>query len=692
MKHCTKILATVLAVLMLVMTACTAAPGNTVETVDTTVDTAPETNAGTSAETTVDTTVDTTVETTVDTNEAETEVDTNAGEDITDVTTYNIIFALATIPPVLSALDAIGNGNETYAIIERGKTYNGIQKTEGEGDAAVIVEQIANFHNAGFNPANNTSLGFTSTEFNTMVAKVQELKAAAGEEKVYFNFYVQDGTALVGAGIAANAGLTADEFHVTMIEDGTGAYAALRKTYITNKTVTAETDTPYNTYVTNVQSAQAQFEAVMGKTDNAIGDDAFKYNIGKAFALAALDNFTYWIQDKNATENILKEASSGDLNTKLLTVFGAEGFDAEVEYTANLKYQKISEAVAELTQEQRTAYLTLMYGDYYQETYDNLTRTERAGETAPTKKLVFIGSRHRYYPVYATSGTYGIQGALTYESTIPQTYAELSDEYKVPFLFPTEADYTSFLAVLNNEELYASCPNDELKHMAQVDTFNFYINYIYTLKMTYAMYGADYDIIMKGHPREAIGASAEWGKMYRVMINEGEENEARFYYDGVLDSVLLGFHATDSIGKYIGMVPYGTAAENLAYLGVEISIAGLPSSTYNGFDTDVDVLFIMADTAEDITGNTSQVKDRFEAGNLTYVNKDGETVDAIFLNQGVVLKLTAQIYSDMGNTLLADAYTQAFSAWLTATHPGATDIDMQGRPVMPETDSAETAA
>ncbi|MFR6641128.1 MAG: hypothetical protein ACLUSP_07185 [Christensenellales bacterium] len=37
-------------------------------------------------------------------------------------TGYNIVFTLATIPPVLSSLDCITNGYETYAYIERGKT------------------------------------------------------------------------------------------------------------------------------------------------------------------------------------------------------------------------------------------------------------------------------------------------------------------------------------------------------------------------------------------------------------------------------------------------------------------------------------------------------------------------------------------------------------------------------------------
>ncbi|MBQ9745675.1 MAG: hypothetical protein IJW21_02505, partial [Clostridia bacterium] len=126
---------------------------------------------------------------------------------------YNIIFALATIPPVLAALDSIANGYETYAIIERGKTYNGIDSLEY-------------FHNAGFDHKNNQSSGFTAEEFSAMIEKVKELKG----EDVYFYFYVQDGTALMAAAIAANAGLTADDFHVYMCEDGTGAYNALYNT------------------------------------------------------------------------------------------------------------------------------------------------------------------------------------------------------------------------------------------------------------------------------------------------------------------------------------------------------------------------------------------------------------------------------------------------------------------------------
>lgn len=87
--------------------------------------------------------------------------------------TYNIIFTLATIPPVLSALDAISSGNETYAIIERGKTYSGI-------------EALENFHNVGFDPANNLSEGFTAEEMNAMVSKVKELNESGKMHSLTF--------------------------------------------------------------------------------------------------------------------------------------------------------------------------------------------------------------------------------------------------------------------------------------------------------------------------------------------------------------------------------------------------------------------------------------------------------------------------------------------------------------------------
>lgn len=581
--------------------------------------------------------------------------------DIGDRAVYNVIFALATVPPVLAALDSIGNGYETYAMIERGKTYNGI-------------DRIEKFHNIGFDPASNLSNGFTAKEFGDTVNAVKELKEK--DENAYFLFYVQDGTALRGAAVAANAGLGTDDFHVYMCEDGTGAYVALNDTYIKGKKVDADSDAIYDNYAERVEKVKAEFETVMSKKDNKNNDDALKYNIGKAFALAALDNFTYYLQDEASVVDVLESAEGG--KTRLLSAFGVEGYTESTDLKLNLKYQKISEGISKFDETQRTAYLTLMYGQYYEDTYAALTRAERAGETAPADKLVFIGTRHNYYPHFASDEKYGI-GGLSDGASVPESYAELDEKYKMPLLFATEADYNAFLEALNNTDNYGDGATEEAKRLARVACFNIYIDYMFTLKLTYAVYGADHDIIMKGHPREAIGSFGEWGNMYKVKLDE----DTVYVYDKLLDSVLLAFHEKDSTGKYIGTVPYGTSAENLAYLGVDITIGGLPSSTYNGYDTDVDVLFILGETDQDIAGSGSaevysQVKARYEAGNLLYTDADGKKQTTVFYNTGNVYKTAARLMTEKGKESLAEKYRKLLSDWLAKVHPGAAGIDAQG--------------
>lgn len=573
---------------------------------------------------------------------------------------YNVIFALATVPPVLAALDCIASGYPTYAIIERGKTYNGIDKIE-------------NFHNAGFDTANNLSTGFTAKEFGDMAAKVKELREA--DPNSFFYFYAQDGTALRCAAVAANAGIPVEDFHIYMCEDGTGAYVKLKETYIDGKTANSKKDEPYDEFISILDTVGRDFAAIMSKRDNKNNDEALKYNIQKAFALSVLPNFTYWLQDKSNVESILSVATE----SKLPGVFGVTGFENETDYIASLRYRTISQAISGLTDEQRADYLTLMYGDYYEATYEALTRTERAGTPAPSKKLVYIGTRHGLYPKFASDAKYGI-GGLEPTDTVPESYSALPEKYKIALLFDTEADYNAFLEVLNNASNYPlNAPADVIKEI-KAACFNLYIDYIFSLKFAYLLYGSEYDIIMKGHPREVIGAYGEWGKRYNVVRKTGEgdnQTEVKYCYDQLIDTALLSFHAEDSVGKLIGMVPYGTAAENLAYLGADIAICGLPSSTYSGYDTDVDVLFIAAETNEAIDGDFSQVKDRYNAGNLT-CSKDGEDIYATYYNIGNTYKYAAQLLRAAGDTKAADAYDTLYKSWLAANRSGASDINAQG--------------
>ncbi len=570
-----------------------------------------------------------------------------------DAKVYNIIFALATIPPVLAALDAIDSGYETYAIIERGKTYNGIEKIE-------------NFHNAGFDPESNESNGFTSDEFVAMVDKMKELREA--EKNSFFYIYTQDATALRAAAVAANAGIPVEDFHVIMIEDGSGSYKTLREYFFDGKT------DPQGKFLSLLNEVGPAFNTVMSKRDNKNSDEVLKYSLPSAFALSVLPNFTYWLQDGENVAGILRE-------TSLAPIFGIGDSANTAEFSANLRYMTIAERINELTDEQKANYLTLMYGDYYENTYAALTRTTRAGEAAPAEKLVFIGARHGYYPKFASDVKYGI-GGIGEKRSIPGSYAALDEKYKTQLLFGSESDYAILLSVINDNSNYPADAPAEIIAQMKAECFNLYIDYIFTFKFTYSLYGADHDIILKGHPREVIGASEEWNNRYTVKHIELEENgmgikETKYSYDKLVDAAICAFHAKDSVGKLIGMVPYGTAAENLAYLGVDITVCGLPSSTYSGLDTGVPVLFIMAETDESICGDDSQVKDRFNAGNLTYA-LDGEQVSSIFYNNGNVCKYTAEILKNAGEEKSSTEFGKLFEAWLAANRPGSDDIDAQG--------------
>ncbi len=553
-------------------------------------------------------------------------------------TTYNMIFTLATIPPVLAALDSIGNGYDTYALIERGKTYNGI-------------ENIDNFYNIGFDTNNNTSVGFNEEKFNLVVDKIKELNVYGNE---HFNIYVQDGTALDAIGLVSSAKLDNNQFSVIMCEDGTGAYDALMNGYINGKTVSNSNDEVYNNYLNEVNSFKDIVDNILTMDDISINDPVFKYNIKNAFPLAALDNFTYWIQDYNQIKNILENASSNDnTKTKLLSSFGIDGYNDKVDVKLNIKYKDINDCVNELNEEQRTKYLTLMYGKYYNDTYNTLTRkTLNDGITSvPDKKLIFIGSRVNAFPDLMTS--LDIRKASSIND-VPDNYELLDSKYKNSLLFSNKEDYDLFINVINDSNSYLTTPNEQEMNNIRIACFNYYINYIFTIKYTYKLYGNEYDIIIKGHPSEVLGEYQNWTSHY----------VSDFYvFDKLINDACLAFHNNDSIGKYIGMVPYGTAAENLAYLGANISIGGLNSSTYTGYDTNVDVLFVIQDTNQDITKNNN-LNSRYDIGNLNFHINDKEYITKYF-NNGNILKYLIDIYKD--DETLHDYYQNKFNEWLKKT-------------------------
>ena len=569
-------------------------------------------------------------------------------------TSYNIIFTIATIPPVLSALDSIRNGNDTYAFIERGKTYSGIS-------------QLSNWHNIGFNTNSNNSSGFVVKNYEDTLKVIKELNVFGNE---HFNIYLQDGNGLYGAYFAANAQLSQKQYDVVMIEDGTGAYNAFEDTVIGNKKCTNAKDDIFDSYKQNVDRVSSEVNQILSSKTSSV---RMYYDIPKAFYLSALDNYHYWLQDSSQIENALNKTVGDDATyTKLFEVMGInKGRGEEVKgYEANLKFESISSGVKTLSAFQKENYLRLMYGNYYEDTFKALTRTTFPDETtASNHKLVYIGTRLMGFPAFASNAQYGI-GGVSSASEVPSSYSLLDAKYKTDFLFENESDYELFINTVENNSNYDKTPTSAQKDKVKVASFNQYINYMFALKYAQKMYGEDYDLIIKGHPSEVMGAHQNWSRHYTV--NDGDST---FVYDKLIDQLMLNFHSSDTSGKYIGSVPYGTAAENLAYLGADISICGLPSSTYTGYDTSVPVLFVMSETNGDISSD-GNLASRYQAGSLAYTDLEGNADMTSFVNTGYVYKSLAAYYEKEGKTELAAKYQELFRNWLIATYEEVTEANV----------------
>jgi hypothetical protein len=567
-------------------------------------------------------------------------------------THYNIIFTLATIPPVLSSLDAIESGYETYACIERGKTYNGIGN-------------LSKFHNVSFDIKSNQSSGFTEEQFDAMVEQIKKLNVFGNET---FHIYVQDATGFAGFSLAANAQLSSSQYDITLCEDGTGAYYYLEQAYIKDKKVTASVDEPYDTFMAEAAKTQEMIDTILSKTDNNYGD--YSYDINRAATYSVIDKVTYWYQDYGRLEDLLKTTDNGTSHSKLLSVFGINGYNDEVELKADLRFESISEAVEKLSEQEKTSYLQLMYGSAYEGTYNALTRTTLSdGVTrVPESKLVFIGSRVKNCPQLVSDGEYGV-GGLGDTDTVPQTYDELPAKYKTSLIFGTKADYDLFLSQINDPSNYTSTQlSNETLNKIHRAFFNYYVDYIYLMKFTYSLYGDSFDIIVKGHPSEALGNHTEWTSPYSI---------DDYKYDKLVDNAIISFHANDSIGRFIGTVPYGTAAENLAYLGTNMAICGLPSSTYTGYEPDVDVKFVLNLIDGDITADTN-LKARYEAGNLKNHDKQGNACDTEFYNIGNFYKALVAHYTSTNELESAQIFKEKLNDWLRKVNSLNASADVTG--------------
>lgn len=636
---------------------------------------------------------------------------------------YNIIFTLASIPPVISAMLSIKSGCETYALIQRGKTYSGI-------------EEISGFYNAGFLPKENISGNFHQEHMDKISQKIAQLHAA--NPQAFFNIFVQDATALFGAAIAANAGLSKDDFHVFIIEDGVGAYSHLgkfcdmgyeeilpvilkqkiknqklagklsqllskkflydtlyfftKRVYFSNhasafihniffptsKLPKLRKKYLYDYYCSRVLSVQQNFEDIMSVSCNKIDDPVLKFNFINPFPLASLENFSYILQDRDTMEKIIVKTENPQMVQAFLQ---GNTKDSPASPAPEIQYLNIHDCFSALDAVDKEKYLSLIFGSYYNSTYSTLTRSTRCGKAAPEKKLLFF-----QYHIFGSADFIGLnnEDAVGFDKAEyrPVSYECLNSKYRNPLVFSCEDDYRIFTDTVAHRGNYPPDMKPEDVTALQKKIFNYYVNYIFQYKLTYSLYGEKYDFIVKGHPAESLGFPEEWPiLMYSVEYNEG----CRFKYSAIIDRLLGEFHSKDSVGKYIGNIPYSIPSENLAYLNADITLAGHTSSSYTGFDDSTEILFIISDDNDNIANSKninlySNLGGLLKKGRLSYTDESGNRVSSCYFNTGNIFKNTAIVLDNLHHSS-SDYFSNLYSKWLKEHCNNARDIDNLGYPV-----------
>lgn len=535
---------------------------------------------------------------------------------------YNVIATVASIPPVIASLESISNGNETYAWIERGKTYSGIDSLE-------------NFNNIGFDKTKIENTGLTSDTVASIASSIEQIKARDGQ--AFINLYCVDFNAFAAYAMVVKAGLNDNEYKIHLIEDGSGAYADVYNNYVKDIQASTTNDLAYENYVAKVQDCQTKLTQI--KNSNGQSYDAVNHSV--AIALSSLDNFTYYMQSTQRMKDTL-DSNTNIANSKLYAKLGLKDINGVKK--ANIKYKSISEYVADLSAEQKDSYLTLMFGSDKQTTKNLFERTTSNGAAVPGKKLVYIGGR-----VWQSGLTYVKD--VTDISELTANYADLSNDYKE--VFATAADYNL---------IYNKLAASNIANEAKIGAINQYLEYTYVLKTVQRLYGSEYDILFKGHPRELVNDISTWQETsYRV--NTGSEEEPNYVsFRELLYDMVNAFYTSDSEGKLIGILPGGVAAENFAYLGYDFALGGVSSSTYTGYEKDVIVEFIISgnNTTIQTDGNVST---RYNEGSLNWTKGTDNNYTTFMLNRGNVYKTLMEYYKTT-NATLSNSYKTLFEDWL----------------------------
>ena len=634
-------------------------------------------------------------------------------------TYFNIIFAVASIPPVIASMISIKSNYKTYAIIQRGKTYQGINNIE-------------NFYNAGFDSDINMIDNFHQHHLDNMVQKISELKNENTD--AFFNIFVQDATVSLGIAVAANAKLNKDQFHIYMIEDGIGTYNLFINNYtnigykelipliyqkkyknplkakkhadfmqkesiynrilsVTKRKYFSEKLTDYiydmlfppkklsslrDTYLFDyfmlkVSQAGNLFDSIMSNTNNKVSDNMLKFDFSLAPPLSTFDNFTFIIQDIDRFNNIVSETHNKNFTDIFLSAQSCS------QRKANICNIQIDDLFFSMSEAEQKKYLTLIFGNSYNDVYNTLTRTTVHNHPVPLKKLIYFQQQFISQPKFISDSSYGI-GGLNKNDKLPLEYSDLDKKYKNILMFGNKEDFDIFIEFLTDKKFYPEGMSDKTIQRVYVEVFNRYINYIFQLKLMYKLYGNSFDFILKGHPAEPMGSPESWN---HELYNIKKDGEVIYNYIDVLDHVICGFHLHDSTGKYIGHIPYTISSENIAYLNTDFSLGGHPSSSYTGFGCDTDIIFIISSDHGNIKDSInlnkySTISNIYDNNSLNYTDDSGNKVASTYYNIGNTYKAAASVLTQYGDFDSALVYSNLYRKWLTEHRNNAADIDNFG--------------
>lgn len=587
---------------------------------------------------------------------------------------YNIIMTAATIPPVVSALNSIENGAETYAWIERGKTYSGIADS--------------NFVNLGFDPANNGSSGITEAAYTSIIDKVKDLVAA--EPEAHFNFYTTDYKPFAPVRVAGAASLDKDNFTVYMVEDGTATYSHAKTKFFDKYSTIEDANAHFETRKAQAykifEDGLANPQVIVDKKMHNCFTEGYYYT----FPLATHPNFVHLMQNKTKLDSSTDKLPGSTFRK----VYGLDTNDTD--YPSNVIYRSISSRVHDLDENKKAEYLDLMFGQYRAESERLLNRTKRDNgeEAVPSKKFIFIGTRMR-------------QSGLGYFDDVK--FSDLTADYvsvpnRIREVLTTEADYRVVYNYLTDESNFEAAWKN--KGASVIDAVRSgalknYLDYAYNLKFTYRAYGDEYDILFKGHPAETFDQVEKWS--YTVSV-DGET----IHYRNYMHALGLKFHSDDSEGKFVGILPGGVAAENLAYLGVDTYVGGLPSSTFTGYEPSAPILYVFGNTNNDILSDGA-IEQRFLDGELSW-NVDGKQIETQYMNKGNMARWQSAYFGGLQakvaetDAALAEkygaikaSYDTRFNAWADAvagfalSDHDAVDIDATGALLFKNQDDLSSA-